>query len=154
MNITLTRIGYLPNVTLGQLNVAGTLFSTLEDPWRPNPDGPGGMHGSSCVPDGVYQLYPHESVKFGRVFGLSNPAIGVWPLLPAGQIGRDAVLIHFGNSTQDVEGCLLIGTSAGILNNQHWIYDSRAALTSFMALMGPGNHTLTIRPSQGTHEQT
>lgn len=162
MNITLVRHAYLTDATLGWLQAGEVRVATLEEPWRPDPDGPGGqrregMLHESCIPDGTYDLVPHDGAKFQNVFCFVNQRLGVYRTredIPAGQLfGRSAVLIHSGNSTRDIEGCVLVGARTGIEQNAPWIYESRAALDRLRAVLSRTEaHRITIRPTAGTLE--
>lgn len=157
MNLELVRFAYLPDVTLGILRIGDLRLCTLEEPWRPDPDGPGGQQGVSCVPDGGYSLYAHNGTRFKDVFGLRNAALGVYRQpqdIPAGQkYGRSAVLIHAGNSVDDIEGCMLVGMRHAILDGRHVVLESRKALERFKALVPSSTeHNLFIRPTKGTQE--
>lgn len=165
MNITLVRHAYLPDVTLGWLSVGALRLATLEEPWIPNPKGPGGARRGdgkeSCVPDGEYVLSPHNGTLFKNVYRLSNPALGVWDFpseLPQQSWGRAAVLIHSGNTTDDILGCILVGLRHGSIRKPETlttiaaVFDSRLALAQLRTVLGAGRHTLTIRATLGTQE--
>lgn len=164
MNGAIVRHAYLPNVTLGFLFIESHRWATLEEGWRRDPDGPGGQRREgklveSCVPDGSYILRPHFSAKYPQgVWALVNPTIGIYApgTRPAGQTwGRDAVLIHSGNSVEDIEGCILIGRSH-VWSGKRWEIQagtSRPALDEMRALLGSKEvHQLYIRPTAGTSE--
>jgi hypothetical protein len=166
MDLLLIRHAYLPDVTLGRLHVAGVVMCTLEEAWRPDPDGPGGQRreGSlveSCIPDGDYILEPHSSPRYpeeqGRgVWYIENPYLGVYApgKRPAGQTwGRDAILIHSGNTTDHIEGCILVGASHGTLNGKPAVLDSVRTLARLREILGrTDTHRLVIRPIAGTSE--
>lgn len=162
MEITVTRHAYLSDCTLGYLVVDRLRLATLEEPWRPNPEGPGGMHriaggGESCIPDGTYELKPHFSARYpAGVWYLHNPELGVYApaTRPAGQKwGRDAVLIHSGNTTDDTEGCILVGKRQVLMGGRHQVLESRQALELLRDLLGPKSaHTIHLRPTIGTRE--
>ena len=64
---------------------------TLELPWKDN------KPEVSCIPKGEYRIKKVVSPKYGSVFQVMN--------VP----NRDHILIHKGNFTTDVLGCILLG---------------------------------------------
>lgn len=161
MIIELVRHAYLPQATLGWLKLGALRIATLEEPWYPDLNGPGGQRregalAESCVPDGTYRLVPHDSEKFPGVYALVAPDLGVyrWPGdIPAGQRwGRSAILIHAGNSTTDIMGCIAVGKRHGYEQGMPWVYESRAALDQLRERLKRDTHVLTIRPTHGTGE--
>lgn len=150
MNVLLERFAYLPTVTLGWLIAGDLRLATLERPWIPNPDGPGGKLSQSCVPDGHYTIRPHHSQKFPNTYALVNEALGVYyQTRPAGQTwGRTAILIHVGNFVADVIGCVAVGMSHGGTTS---VSQSRVAMDRLREVLGRDNHYLTIVP-KGTYE--
>lgn len=155
MNIELRRYAYLTKCTLGRLYAGPLVLETIERPWLRDPRGPGGQRVQSCVPDGVYRVIPHSSSKFGAVWALVNPDLGVWYQpgdIPAGQPwGRSAILIHVGNTVGDVIGCIAVGLRAQQLA-EYSVLESRIAIEQLRAALGRNIHTLTVRPSAGTAE--
>lgn len=159
MELQLVRHAYLPTVTLGTLRVDTLILATLEEPWIANPFGPGGQRrdGSkreSCVPDGTYELQPHNTPKHPRVWALYNPQLGVWhnAVPPGLPYGRSEVLIHTGNTTLDIEGCILVGLRHGRIEGIDAVLESRSALIQLQARLGTGPHSIVIRPTAGTSE--
>lgn len=162
MECTLYRHAYLPTVTLGRLYVGSLVLATLEEPWIPNPFGPGGQRRSattheSCIPDGSYTLYPHTRPKTGaKVWVLENTFLGVYrESFPPGQpFGRTLILIHTGNSTDVIEGCILVGMRHGQENGKPWVYESTQALERLRAVLSVNEqHKITIAPTPGTSER-
>jgi hypothetical protein len=161
MKLELVRFAYLPWATLGWLHAGELVLASIEEPWRPDPHGPGGQRreaklAESCIPDGRYEVVPHDSHRFPGVYALVAPTLGVyrWPSdIPAGQPwGRSAILIHAGNDTDAIMGCIAIGLKHETRNNRPWVSDSRAALDRLRAVLLRDSHTLTIRPIAGTAE--
>lgn len=160
MLIVLVRHAYLSTVTLGHLYVGPLTLATLEEPWLLDPDGPGGQGRTatlreSCVPDGTYNLLPHSGPRVKDVWALSNPALGVWPDSVPQDLtyGRASILIHSGNTTADIEGCILVGRRHGHFNGTDAVLESRSALDALRAALGVGSHhQLQIRPTAGTSE--
>lgn len=156
MNLTLVRHAYLKDATLGYLYAGHLKLATLEEPWIPDLDGPGGQRREgdlheSCVPDGAYSLRAHDGASKKDVWALVNPILGVYApgTRPAGQTwGRDAVLIHAGNTTADTEGCILLG----MYHQGLTVTQSVIALNQLRGLLVRETHSLTIRPIAGTQE--
>lgn len=157
MNIDLTRHAYLSSCTLGWLRVGSLELATIERPWLPHPHGPGGKQRESCIPDGEYLVQPWNSARFPNTFILANNALGVYlqpNLIPPRQAwGRSAILIHAGNTVEDVIGCIAVGRRHALAGGQHSVLESRNALDDLRATLGRGTtHQLTIRPIAGTQE--
>jgi hypothetical protein len=166
VNLLLVRHAYLPDVVLGRLTVGALVLCTLEEPWIPNPKGLGGARRGdgkeSCVPDGEYVLKPHDGTTFKKVWRLSNPDLGVYDFpsdIPVGQTtwGRASVLIHSGNTTDDILGCVLVGLRHGeikkpeVLTSMAAVFESRRALDQLRETLGHDQlHFLTIEPTKGT----
>ena len=79
--------------TLGYFIAEGFQARIIELPWKDN------QRNVSCIPDGKYGLVKHNGTIFKNVFRLEN--------VP----NRTAILIHKGNTTADIQGCILVGTS-------------------------------------------
>lgn len=124
MIITLKRISYTDKGTFGVLmrEDGMPLCVTLEDPWNDN------QRNISCIPEGEYSAYPHNGTKYKNVWALAK--------VP----NRTAILIHAGNSTQDTEGCILVGRSF----NAYTISNSRNALDYLRSVL-PDRFTLVIK---------
>lgn len=162
MRLTLVRFAYLSDCTLGWLYAAELRLATIEDAWRPDPDGPGGQRrdgalAESCIPDGLYKLDPHSSPKYPRTWAMVNHGLGVyhWPgEIPIGQkFGRSACLIHAGNRAADVLGCIAIGEQH-VAAAERAVTNSRAAMDRLLAsLSKTDSYELQIRPVAGTLEK-
>ena len=94
----------------------------IEPPWRNN------ARNRSCIPEGIYDVVPHVSPRFGRC------------LLVTGVPDRSHILFHAGNLGGDVDkgfrshtaGCLLPGTQRGTMRVGE--RGQRAVLASITAL--------------------
>lgn len=74
--------------------------ATLELPWV------GNRRNVSCIPAGAYLVSKKNSPKFGAgTFAVSQ--------VP----GRANILIHAGNYTRDIEGCILLGERFADIDN-------------------------------------
>jgi hypothetical protein len=156
MNLTLVRFAYTPSATLGILTVGATKLCTLERPWIPNPRGAGGLLSESCVPDGEYHVEPFSGSRpvTQDVYRLVNPALGVYASTrPVGQQwGRTGILIHVGNTVDDIIGCIAVGQSHSVNGGRAVVNRSELAMRALRQLLGTGNHSLRIRPTRGTTE--
>jgi hypothetical protein len=135
--------------TLGTLTVGLITFATVERPWIPNQEGPGGMRRKSCVPLGEYTVIPHHSKNFPSTYALVNPLLGVWYQpheIPAEQKwGRSAILIHCGNRVSDVIGCIAVGKEHGRLGNEPGVLRSALAMKELDRILNRQSHTLIIQ---------
>lgn len=153
MVFEIERRAYLPTVTLGVLTIGTLSLFTLERPWLKNPAGLGGVPRQSCIPDGQYSVRPHSSVRYPDVYALVNHSNGVYyQTLPQGQSwGRTAILIHIGNMVENVIGCIAIGMRYGVVNGQHFLFESGKALDLLRGQLGKTDyHSVLIRPTRGT----
>ncbi len=100
----------------------GSLVSqsaSLELPWKDN------QPNVSCVPEGKYQVAKRNSPKFGHdTFEISN--------VP----GRSNILIHPGNFTREIQGCVLLGERFSDIDKDGItdVVDSRKAINQVKAL--------------------
>lgn len=163
MNLSLVRFAYLDTCTMGLWHVADRIFCGLGEPWRPDPDGPGGQRREgklreSCIPDGIYRMRPHVSARYPKdryVWCLINEDLGVYPpgRSPSGQEwGRDAILVHAGTTTRDILGCELVGVERGVYEGLPAVFHSQLAIREMRDILGWDEHTLEIRPTRGTAE--
>lgn len=103
---------------------------TLELPYKDN------AHSSSCIPEGKYLCKRRKSSKVN--FDDTYEVMGV--------PDRSDILFHWGNTVADTQGCILIGSSLGMVNFVPAILESRSAFGRFMALMkGEQEIGLSIR---------
>lgn len=154
MHLILVRHAYLPELTLGTLLVDGAVLHSLERPWIPDPDGPGGQALESCIPDGDYSVIAHDSAKHPGVYALENEQLGVYYRAappPGMRYGRTAILLHGADHVTDLLGCLGLGMSQVIRNNEIELDGSDLAMRHVRARLGrTESHTLSIRPTSGT----
>lgn len=72
-------------------------FCIAEDDWLNN------KPNQSCIPSGLYRCKAVVSPKFGATYEVTK--------VP----GRSHILFHAGNTEEDTQGCLLLGSSFGAL---------------------------------------
>lgn len=114
-------------VTLGMLKGLSRPIYTLEEPWMHN------KRGMSCIPTGEYICTPHDGAKFKNV----------WRLLDVKD--RTAILIHAGNTTADIEGCILVGFDHGIFRGKRAVLRSKLAIELMREEIGKNPFRLIIK---------
>lgn len=93
--------------------------ASLELPWN------GNLRKVSCIPAGSYLVSKITSPKFGEgTFAVKN--------VP----GRSNILIHQGNYTSQIEGCILLGEMFAFINNDRVtdVTNSRATIEALKKL--------------------
>ena len=95
--VTLTRVAYNDDATPGVLKVEDELFYTLELPYINN------ERNISCIPEGEYIAKPRKSPS-------RKTTVYELEAVP----GRSNIQIHIGNTTDDIEGCILVGNKGSI----------------------------------------
>lgn len=138
-HVTLTRGHYGQDVTMGLLKIEGVEHEplyTLELPWRDN------KNGVSCIPVGRYSCRVRRKHSFPKI-------TIVYEILNVKD--RTDVLFHYGNTVNDIKGCVLVGRSAGFMTPLGGIKPLPAALDTvngmkkMISLLGEKEFTLEIR---------
>ena len=129
---TLQRLRDDGTCTEGEVGVAGVTLVTLEEPWKDN------KTGVSCIPAGTYRCVPHgwepnAKTRFKRVYRLEDTT------------PRVAILIHSGNTTDDIEGCILLGMRRGQLNGKSAVLGSVDAVNLLRGNIGCNSFVLEIK---------
>ena len=103
-----------PEATIGTVIVGGeVLCFSLELPYY------GNRRNVSCIPPGVYICTRSFSPKFGEVYKVNNV------------YQRSNILIHSGNTVDDIEGCIVLGMRTGYINDKRAVLKSKEALKAF-----------------------
>ena len=122
MLLTLHRQPSFEDTTLGTLFVNGVYqCATLEDVVRPEGEK---VYGKTAIPAGRYRL----------TITLSNRFKAPMPLV-CGVPGFEGVRIHPGNTAEQTDGCILVGT----VSDARTIIDSRAAFEALMPVIRAGD---------------
>ena len=118
----LTRTDSGPKQTLGSISINDLTLFTLELPNLNNDGIEGNEVRKSCIPDGIYPVFAHTSLKFGKCFWIKE--------VP----GRSAILIHPGNYYYHTLGCILVGLKQKDMNNDGLIdnQSSKAAMKELL----------------------
>ena len=109
-----------PDCTGGRLFFENFQCFTLEKPWLDN------QENISCIPVGEYCYYSSTSTRNGKVLQLENVE------------DRTSIQIHAGNYINQTQGCILVGDSIRLLNNDKIpdVANSRNTLTNLLELAG------------------
>jgi hypothetical protein len=139
--ITLTRTAFNQGDTIGRMHIDGVLTTlwTLELPYG------NGLPGS-CIPDGSYPVVLAPSPKFQasadpwvRRYADRMPHILQIP-------NRTDILIHWGNSVDNTNGCVLVGLTHP---TEEFIGSSRQAFELlWRALDGQQNISINVTSFQ------
>lgn len=136
----LTRFAYTPQGTFGRLAVAGKEFYTVERPWLDN------KSNVSCIPEGTYALKMRDSGVVTRSTGGAYSR--GWEVTNVK--GRSFIMIHPGNTLEDLQGCISPGKALGAVNGKWGVLSSRPAFDELMSLLkGQDVWNLTIDYSSG-----
>ena len=112
--------------TFGMLSMDGKpLCVTCEDPWNDN------KIGISCIPAGQYECRKYSGTKYKNVWILEGTA------------PRTAILIHAGNTKKHTRGCILVGSSFGMLGGLFAVLSSVVTLNMLRRTL-PDRFTLII----------
>jgi len=130
MKITLMRVSYMVDCVFGTLidSITGMpICNTLERPMRNNES------GESCIPAGVYVCSFYSGDKHKNVYMVND--------VP----GREAILIHIGNTVKDTTGCILPGQEFGVLNGLPAVLQSKVAMTKLHNIVKRSDFLLEIK---------
>lgn len=122
---------YQPQQTIGELLIDGVEFcKTLELRWLDN------TRCKSCIPEGTYTVVKrlaHEKRKYDHFHVVSVP-------------NRSYILIHTGNFSSQILGCILVGNKHIDMNKDGLldVANSTITLQKLYDLM-PDSFELTIR---------
>lgn len=121
MKLVLKRKYFTQKSTIGELYVDDKYFcDTLEDYDRFLESGGVKIAGKTAIPRGEYQVKMTMSARFGRVLPL---------LLDVPQF--TGIRFHSGNTDNDTEGCILVGTKT----SDDYIINSRKASDALNVLI-------------------
>lgn len=133
-NVILKRYYQDSECTLGIFyleNNPTELFYSIELPWLDN------KRMQSCIPLGQYKVLPYNSENHPDVWEIQN--------VP----NRSKILIHIGNTTNDLSGCIALGFNVGslIINNKKYkavLNSEKAIIRLRKTLNYPAGFLLTI----------
>lgn len=123
LRLLLARYECKKDYTLGRLDVMNkgdyvAYFKTLELGYNNN------MKNESCIPTGIYKIKFNER-ETSKYYLKSFEVLGV--------PNRDNILIHAGNTTDDTQGCILIGKYEDI--TRPCLVDSKMSLKKLVDIV-------------------
>jgi hypothetical protein len=134
--VILKRFAYTPDGTFGKIYIGDQSWFTVERPWVNN------APFISCIPEGEYKLQWYTSPKFGTTLAVIG---GTVSLFPDSKSKRSAILVHPANTMDDLQGCIGLGTSRGVVRNKWAVVNSGSAVTQFQnALKGLNNVNFSV----------
>lgn len=139
--VKINRGAHLTQATIGVLTISSVTHNpigdetihqvdyapiyTLENPLR-------ATDKDNRIPAGEYKCVPYSGAKYKNVYHVQN--------VP----NRSAILIHWGNTEKDTEGCILLGNRVGEINGAPAVLDSRKCFERFRELIGQNEFILII----------
>jgi hypothetical protein len=135
MNIRVLRKTFTENSTIGEMSVDGKFECfTLEDKVRAVK-----IHGKTAIPTGIYEV----TITFSQKFNKPLPLLMNVPNFAG-------IRIHSGNTAEDTEGCILVGTGKTVDK----VTSSQVALKALFAKIEAAlkKEKVFIEVVGGTHE--
>lgn len=127
MKIEVIRTRQEVDTTTGELYVDGKFVCyTLEDAIRKEK-----IKGITAIPAGTYDVIINMSTRFKRLM----------PLL-LNVPNYEGVRIHPGNTAEDTEGCILVGSK--VRSDGRFVSESMKAYTKLFAMMTAAKDKITI----------
>ena len=127
MELLLTRIAKRKTYTIGRLAIRETIVDeyssgtydryfcdTLEPTWRDYANGAYKVKGRSAIPEGRYAVVISWSPKMKQ-----------WLPILLGVPKFEGIRIHAGNTSEDTEGCILVGKNrevGKVLDSRIWVH--------------------------------
>lgn len=118
--IKVERFLHHPDCEIGRVYINGEYFCfSIEDATRTTK-----IKGETCIPLGVYPLATRFSPRFSKEYKHDMIWVQNVP-------GFEFILIHWGNTISDTEGCLIIGDKIGVVKQKDAVLNSRATYLKF-----------------------
>ncbi|MFN8354156.1 MAG: DUF5675 family protein [Spirosomataceae bacterium] len=163
--LTVERYEFKPDWTVGRLLINGQKNGfVIEDQVRPS--GAPKVHGQTAIPFGRYRLGLRQSPKLSSQYLWSDTLKKLiipkqkseFPTIrdfrPHDMIwlrevpNFEFILIHWGNTADDTEGCLLVGDALGIVKGNEAVLHSRTYYKSIYPQLYPlikqGEHFINL----------
>ena len=130
--LNLIRDDWSHTETMGVLTFGDKTLQTIELPWIST--APGGEPRKSCIPAGRYELKSHARPNGEVVVALVSPGHAVYYLDEdrPNNVGRFLILIHVGNWTKDIVGCIAPGKNRAQSDKGPMVTSSRDSMKKIM----------------------
>ncbi len=100
---------------------------TVERPWVNNEP------NISCIPPGDYPFVPRTYNRGGyEAYEVTNVT------------GRSLIMLHKGNTMDDLQGCIAPGLALGVIKNTWAVVSSATAFQQIMNVLDDGEHEISI----------
>jgi len=120
--VILERYGYTPMGTFGRLHYRDLHCYTVEKQWEHN------QPFISCIPVGIYKL--ETTIFYGGDGPGGKRDYPTYKLLSVPN--RSQIKIHVANTSDDLMGCIGLGTQLGSLSKRWAVLESKLALRRFL----------------------
>lgn len=118
--IKVERFLHHPDCEISRVYVEGEFVCfSIEDAYRTTK-----IEGETCIPYGTYPLGTRFSPHFSKTYNHDMIWVQSVP-------GFEFILIHWGNTISDTEGCLIIGDKIGIINQKDAVLNSKVTYLKF-----------------------
>lgn len=132
----LVRFAYTPMGTFGKLVLPNNKeLYTVEKAWRAN------RKAESCIPEGEYKLRKRDSPVVARTSRGKYPQ--GWEVVNVPD--RTFIMIHVGNTENDLDGCIAPGIDLGFVHNKWAVVQSAVAMDELMTALTKAEYDLTIK---------
>jgi hypothetical protein len=123
--LKLVRFAHTPHGTFGKLVVGDREYFTVEGRWHDN------APFLSCIPCGIYPATVMKHDRLGYAVRIDD--------VP----DRNAIYMHIANVSSEVEGCIGVGRSLGMLGQRWAVMDSASAMRELYRIL-EGFATVTL----------
>ena len=118
--IKVARFLHHPDCEIARVYINNDFFCfSIEDATRTTK-----IHGETCIPLGKYPLGVRNSPKFSAMYKHDMVWVKDVP-------GFQFILIHWGNTISDTEGCLILGDKIGVVKAKDAVLNSRTTYIKF-----------------------
>ncbi len=126
--VVLKRTLSLKDGMFGLISYDSLKWFTVERPWLDN------QHGISCIPTGTYTC---AWTYFPRAKKYDYMVLNVQK--------RTGIFIHSANFPYQIEGCIALGTSVGVMDGKRGVFSSVTAIRQFNEALNKETFQLEVK---------